>query len=73
MDKNKNLAFKVTVEFTCYNMVDENTLKKEYKNNVWECYKSISDNHMDSASDFADSEKVVKVEIIDNEKKYFIK
>lgn len=64
--KNKNIGFKITVEFTCYNMIDEKTLADEFNNDCLEAYKFISDNFTDSPLNFSDSDKIVKVEVVAN-------
>lgn len=58
------IGFKVTVEYTCPSMVDEETFKKEYNNDPLGAYKSISDNFSDSPDNFSEKEKVIKVEIL---------
>jgi hypothetical protein len=63
---NKNLSFKVTVEYYCNNMVSVEELKTEFENNPLKAYQFISDDFKDSASSFAETEKVIKVEIITN-------
>jgi len=61
----KTLSFKVTVEFDCHSMIDEDSLRDEFNNNPIACYKFITDNFKDSVINFCDEkEKVVKVEVI---------
>lgn len=59
-----NLGFKVTVEFYCEDMIDEQTLKDEYNNDPFLAYKFISDNFNDSPLNFSTYDKIVKVELL---------
>ena len=59
----KHLAFKVTVEYICHDMVDEETLQTQYGGDPLEAYRYISDDFTDSPASFSNSERVVKVEI----------
>ena len=60
----KGLTFKVTVEYMCPKMITETDLKDFYNGDAMSCYKFISDDFKDSAANFADKEKVIKVEIV---------
>ena len=64
MAKDKAISFKVTVEYICNDMISSEQLEDRFNNDVVLAYKFISDNHSESASSFADKEKVVKVKII---------
>lgn len=57
------LGMKVTIEFICHNMIDAESLQKEFDNDPMKAYLDISDNGNDSIQDFADDgEKIIKVE-----------
>lgn len=58
------IAFRVTVEYDCPDMVDEKTFYEEYGGNAMAVYKVISDNFRDSPCNFTEVERVVKVEVI---------
>jgi hypothetical protein len=62
--KNMNVGFKITVEYTCADMMDVEEFERAFKNDALEAYKAISDDFKDSPLNFSDSEKVVKVEPI---------
>lgn len=64
--KNKNIGLKITVEFTCYNMIDEKTLAEDFNNDCFAAYKFISGDFTDSPANFSASEKIVKVEVVAN-------
>ena len=59
-----NIGFKVTVEYTCLNMVDEKILKEEFNNDPLAVYKFVSNDFEDSPDNFSESEEIVKVEIL---------
>ncbi len=62
-----NKTFKVTVEFICKDMIDEESLKDDFNGNAIAAYKMISDDFGDSIINFCDGqEKVVNVEVVDN-------
>lgn len=61
----RDLDFKVTIEYTCKNMIDEESFKDAFKGNPLEAYKMISDNFNDGISNFCNDEgSVIKVELI---------
>jgi len=65
MDINKNVSFKITVEYICPDMIDENYLRESFNNNAIEAYKFISDNFSDSVTSFSSkTEKIIKVELL---------
>jgi hypothetical protein len=64
MNREKGLTFKVTVEYLCHRMITETDLKDFYNGDAMSCYKFISNDFKDSATSFADKEKVIKVEVI---------
>lgn len=59
----KILDFKVTVEFICKDMINEDELKK-FNSDPLKAYKYISEDFGESVINFSDKEKVIKVEII---------
>ena len=60
----KYIGFKVIVEFDCPDMIDEKTFQDEFNSNPIEAYKFLSCNFKDSPHNFADNERVVKVELL---------
>lgn len=62
-----NKAFKVTVEYICTDMIDEETLKNEFNDDAMLAYKFISDGFEDSVLNFCEDtkDKVVAVDVID--------
>lgn len=64
MSKNKLLTFKVTVEYTCRNMVEQESLLKDFEGDALKCYKYISDDFKDSPYNFSSEPgKVINVEV----------
>lgn len=61
----KNLGFRVTVEFDCLEMMDEKTFHDEFNCNVLAAYRFISDNFSDSPLNFASDDRIIKIELID--------
>jgi hypothetical protein len=61
----KNLGFRITVEFDCLYMIDEKTFHDEYNCNILAAYRYISDNFSDSPINFANEERIIKIELID--------
>ena len=58
-------GFKITIEYYLPNMIDEESLRDEFDNDLEECYRFISDNFNDSILNFIDSrdqEKIIKIE-----------
>lgn len=68
----KILDFKVTAEFICKNMINEDELK-EFNSDPLKAYQFISDNFGDSVINFSDKEKVIKVEIIEKSARKTVK
>jgi hypothetical protein len=60
----KNIGFKVTVEFDCTNMIDEKTFHDEFNCDPIAAYKFISDNFNDSPINFSEDDRIVKVELL---------
>lgn len=60
----KILDLKVTVEFICKDMINEDELKK-FNSDPLKAYKYISDDFADSVINFSDTEKIIKVEVIE--------
>lgn len=63
-----DVSFRVTVEYDCDYMVSKEDLKNDFNNNPMEAYKYISNGFEDSPINFSQKERVVKVEIIPNQK-----
>ena len=61
----KTIGFKVTVVYTCFNMIGEDDFKEEFGGDPNRAYLAISDNHMESAANYAECEEVIKVEVIE--------
>jgi len=59
---NKGIGFKVTMEFTCPNMIDKEALEKEFGGDLMKAYKFISDDFRDSPYNYSTREDVIKVE-----------
>ena len=64
---NKNINLKVTIEFYCNDMVDEETFKTEFESNPFKVYESITNGFNDDIGNFSEKSKIVKVEICNNE------
>ena len=60
----KNIGFKVTVEFDCTGMIDEKTFHDEFNCDPMAAYKFISDNFNDSPINFSEDDRIVKVELL---------
>ena len=60
----KNIGFKVTVEFDCTEMMDEKTFHDEFGCDAMAAYKFISGNFLDSPINFSIDDRVVKVELL---------
>lgn len=58
------IAFRVTVEYDCPDMVDEASFYREYEGNAMAVYREISDNFRESPWNYTEVERVVKVEVI---------
>ena len=59
-----SLSFKVTVEFICDNMVNDDEFTNDFNSDPMLVYKFISDDFGDSVLNFSsDSGKVIKVEL----------
>lgn len=61
----KTFGFKITVEYTCHNMILENDFLKSFDNDIMMAYKFISDDFNEDPSAFADSHRIVKIDLID--------
>jgi hypothetical protein len=59
-----NVGFKITVEFYCPDMIDEQTLNDMFNSDPLAAYKFISDDFNDSPLNFSQYDKIVKVEVI---------
>lgn len=59
---NSNVGFKVTIEFSCPNMIDEETLNRDFGGDLMKAYKFICDDFRDNPYNFSEKEDVVKVE-----------
>ena len=57
-------TFKITVEYICNGMVDEEVFEKEFNSDAKECYKFISNNYESSVGSFSNEEKIIKIETI---------
>lgn len=57
----KNIGFRITVEFDCLNMMDEKTFHDEYGCDPWMAYKSITDNFSESPLNFSNVDRIVKI------------
>ena len=60
----KNIGFRITVEFDCSDMMDEKTFHDEYGSDPMAAYKFISDNFSDSPLNFSNDDRIVKVELL---------
>lgn len=60
----KNIGFRITVEFDCTDMIDEKTFHDEFDCNPMAAYKFISDNFKDSPLNFSVDDRIVKVELL---------
>ena len=60
----KNIGFRITVEFDCSDMMDEKTFHDEYGCDAMAAYKFISDNFSDSPLNFSNEDRVIKVELL---------
>jgi len=61
----KNIGFRITVEFDCTDMIDEKTFHDEFNCDPMAAYKFISDNFKDSPLNFSEDDRIVKVELLD--------
>lgn len=59
-----SIGFRITVEFDCPNMIDEETFIKRYMSDLTAAYKFISDNYGDNPSDFSSEERIIKIELL---------
>ena len=57
-----DLTFKVTVEFICPNMIDDEVLREKFNNDPMSAYKWIAED--DNPYSFSESTKVTKVQIV---------
>lgn len=57
--------FKITVDYYCYHMIDEESFASDFNNDPFECYRFISNEFEDSVFNFSHMERVVKVELIE--------
>ena len=64
-----NIGFKVTAEFDCPNMIDEETFNREYGGDPMLAYKAISDNFSDNPLNFSDDDRIVRVDLLGIEPK----
>ena len=64
-----NIGFRITVEFDCHDMIDEESFIKEYGGDAMLAYKFISDNFHDSPLNFSTDDRIVKVEVLGGQKK----
>ena len=60
----KNIGFRITVEFDCSDMMDEKTFHDDYGCDPMAAYKFISDNFSDSPLNFSNDDRVIKVEVL---------
>lgn len=60
----KNIGFRITVEFDCLDMIDEKIFHDEYGGDPMTAYKFISDNFSDSPLNFSSDDRIVKVELL---------
>ena len=60
----KNIGFRITVEFDCSDMMDEKTFHDEYGCDPMAAYKFIQDNFNDSPINFSEDDRIVKVELL---------
>ena len=54
----KNVGFRITVEFDCSDMMDEKTFHDEYGCDPMAAYKFISDNFNDSPINFSEDDRM---------------
>jgi len=60
----KNIGFRITVEFDCSDMIDDKTFQDEYGGNPMAAYKFISDNFSDSPLNFSSDYRIIKIEFL---------
>ena len=60
----KNIGFRITVEFDCSDMIDEQTFQDEYGGDPISAYKFISDNFLDSPLNFSNEDRIIKIELL---------
>jgi len=59
-----SIGFRITVEFDCPNMIDEETFIKLFLSDPAAAYKYISDNYNDNPSNFSSEERIIKIELL---------
>ena len=59
-----SIGFRITVEFDCPNMIDEETFIKLFLSDPTAAYKYISDNYNDNPSNFSSEERIIKIELL---------
>ena len=62
----KNIGFKITVEFDCTNMIDERIFHDEFNCDPMDAYKFISNNFKDSPLNFSEDDRIIKVELLES-------
>lgn len=62
----ENLNFKITVEYICNDMIDAETLEKDFDNDLLKFYENLTDGYTEPVTSFAvDNGKIIKIEVID--------
>jgi hypothetical protein len=59
-----NVSFKITVEFDCHDMIDDESFIKDFGSDAMLAYKFISDDFNDSPLNFSSDDRIVKVEVL---------
>lgn len=59
-----SIGFRITMEFDCPNMIDEETFIKLFLSDPTAAYKYISDNYSDNPSNFSSEERIIKIELL---------
>ena len=60
----KNIGFRITVEFDCSHIMDEKIFHDEYGCDHIAAYKFMSDKFSDSPLNFSNDDRIVKVELL---------
>lgn len=59
-----NIGLKITVEFYCDNMIDEQCFIDDFKSDPTAAYKFISDDFKDSPLNFSTGDEIIKIEVL---------
>ena len=59
-----NKTFKITVEFTCPDMIDSETLRENFDGDAMAAYKFISDDFKEPITSFSTEDKILTIKVI---------